>query len=218
MMKFVMGAAASLAIGSAANAAVVVLDFNGVANPNNVATVGDYYNGGTSGDGNTGTNYGVAFTPNALAINSYNGCCSPDPGILYFLSGGAVNISYAAGFTTGFSFYYSSASTSSVTVYDGVGGTGNVLATINLVGQANSNCPPNSSGYYCTWTPIGVSFSGTAKSIDFAGAANFVAFDDITFGSAVAGGVPEPASWVMLIAGFGLVGAARRRKATVVTA
>ena len=30
------------------------------------------------------------------------------------------------------------------------------------------------------------------------------------------GNVPEPASWAMLIAGFGLVGAAMRRRATVV--
>jgi hypothetical protein len=30
--------------------------------------------------------------------------------------------------------------------------------------------------------------------------------------------VPEPASWAMLIAGFGLVGAAARRRRTVVAA
>lgn len=28
----------------------------------------------------------------------------------------------------------------------------------------------------------------------------------------VAGGVPEPSSWALMIAGFGLVGAARRRR------
>jgi PEP-CTERM motif len=32
------------------------------------------------------------------------------------------------------------------------------------------------------------------------------------------GGVPEPASWAMLIAGFGLVGAARRRQRITVSA
>ncbi|WP_372917730.1 PEPxxWA-CTERM sorting domain-containing protein, partial [Sandarakinorhabdus sp.] len=31
-------------------------------------------------------------------------------------------------------------------------------------------------------------------------------------------GVPEPASWAMLIAGFGLTGAAMRRRRTVVAA
>ena len=32
------------------------------------------------------------------------------------------------------------------------------------------------------------------------------------------GGVPEPASWAMMIAGFGLVGAAARRRRQTVTA
>ncbi|GGE20595.1 hypothetical protein GCM10011529_29090 [Polymorphobacter glacialis] len=39
---------------------------------------------------------------------------------------------------------------------------------------------------------------------------------DITLGSV--GTVPEPQSWVMLIAGFGLVGAAARRRRTAATA
>lgn len=37
-------------------------------------------------------------------------------------------------------------------------------------------------------------------------------------GTATAGAVPEPASWAMLIAGFGLTGAAMRRKARRITA
>jgi hypothetical protein len=223
MVKSVLLAGAAAFAATAANASTVVLDFTGVATTNNVAAVGGFYNGGTSGDGNSGTNYGVSFTDNALAINSYNGCCEPDspkPGVLFFLSGGAVNLTYAAGFTGGFSFYYSSNSNAFINVYDGENGTGNILATLSLVTQANSDCPPGATGFYCTWTPIGVSFSGTAKSVDFGGGANFVAYDDITFGSATpGGGVPEPASWAMLIAGFGMVGAAaRRRKGVSVTA
>ena len=81
----------ALAVVSApVSASVVVLDFKGVANPSNSTTIGGFYNGGTSGDGNSGVNYGVAFSNNALAINSYNGTNEPDPGILFFLSGGAV--------------------------------------------------------------------------------------------------------------------------------
>lgn len=209
MLKLAIGAIAASVLAMPALASVVVLDFQGVANPSNQTTVGGFYNGGTSGDGNSGTNYGVEFTNNALAINSYNGCCSPNPGILFFLSGGAVNITYAAGFTGGFSFYYASNSAASITVYDGLHGTGNVLATINLSVNYSQTCQ------YCVWDPVGVNFSGTARSIDFAGGANYVGYDLITFGSANpgGGGVPEPAAWALMIAGFGLVGwSARSRR------
>ncbi len=37
-------------------------------------------------------------------------------------------------------------------------------------------------------------------------------------GVATGGAIPEPASWAMLIAGFGLVGAAARRRATATVA
>lgn len=210
---------ATLALGFAASpaaSAVVSLDFTGVATTSNSTSVGDFYNGGTSGDGNTGTNYGVSFSSNALAINNYNGCCEPDSalgnkGILFFLSGSEVTLNFAAGFTDGFSFFYSSNSAAAIRVYDGLNGTGNLLATLNLVQQANTDCAPGSSGFYCNWTPIGVSFSGTARSIDFGGGANFVAYDNITFGSATPG-VPEPATWAMMIGGFGLIGTAMRRR------
>ena len=199
---------------TASSAATIVLDFNGVATTNNDTAVGGFYNGGTSGDGNTGTNYGVAFTSNALAINSYAGSGEPNPGILFFLSGGAVTIDYAPGFSTGFSFYYSSNSSASITVYDGLGATGNVLATLSLANNYQPSCG------YCVWAPIGVTFAGIAKSIDFAGGADAVGYDNITFGSGTPGdgAVPEPASWAMLIAGFGLTGAAMRRRRSVAVA
>jgi hypothetical protein len=36
-----------------------------------------------------------------------------------------------------------------------------------------------------------------------------------TFSAAVSGAVPEPATWAMMIAGFGMTGAALRRRPTV---
>ena len=207
-----------LSVGISA-AAVVSLDFTGVATTTNSTTVGGFYNGGISGDNNTGTNFGVSFSNNTLVINDYNGCCEPDSasgtkGILFFTSGAEVTLTYAAGFSNGFSFYYSSLSGSStINVFDGLNGTGTVLATLSLVGQATLSCPTGATGVYCNWTPIGVTFVGVAKSIDFGGVANFVAFDNITFGSDTPQtGVPEPSSVVMGFAGLSVIATLGRRK------
>ena len=226
-------AAAGLLAGTAvtAQAAVVTLNFEGINRtyPSGFAQILNFYNGGTSSDGTTGVNYGVSFGSNALALclntpgvdcsNSSRGGLAPgsDKGALFFLSGGSTILDYAAGFTTGFSFNYSMINTlgGAVNVWDGLGGTGNLLGTITL-SLTPSNCP-GFNGAYCPYVPIGVSFGGTAKSIEFVGVANFVAFDDITFGSATPG-VPEPETWAMMIAGFGMIGAAMRRRMVAVAA
>jgi hypothetical protein len=46
----------------------------------------------------------------------------------------------------------------------------------------------------------------------------FLDFGDVRFDATFGGAVPEPQSWVMLIAGFGLVGAAARRRRGLVSA
>lgn len=55
-------------------------------------------------------------------------------------------------------------------------------------------------------------FSGVTRlvisSTDFGG----VTYDDFTFTPGASGGVPEPAAWAMMIAGFGLAGASLRRR------
>ena len=232
----IAAAAALAASASMASAAVVSLNFEGIAphpNNNNVL-IQEFYNGGTSSIGTTGTNFGASFGRNALLIclNTPGVNCSNtsrggfgDPnsqkGGLFFLSGTETFLNYAAGFTTGFSFNYSAANLpGSVGVFDGLNGTGNLLATLNLAVNANpGSCPPGSGGF-CPFSAAGVSFAGTARSISFAGVANQIVFDDITFGSVNPGGgaVPEPASWAMLIAGFGLVGAVQRRRKVAVAA
>ena len=189
-----------------------VLTFEGLQN---TEAVSNYYNGGTGGAGSTGgPNYGISFSGNSLALisntagGSGNFSGEPSPStILFFLSGSAATLNAPAGFNTGFSFYYASSQNATVNVYDGLNGSGTLLGSLNLVATPNP---------YNVWTPVGVTFAGTAKSVDFGGAANFVGFDDITINSATPGtaAVPEPGNVALLI-GMASVGGAflrRRRK------
>ena len=80
---------------------------------------------------------------------------------------------------------------------------------------ANFAVPLNSAGI---WQQFGGSYAnGSATSLTLSivnlntlAGGNDLGLDDISFANA---GIPEPASWAMLIAGFGLVGAVSRRRA-----
>jgi hypothetical protein len=203
MKKLILAAILLLCSVAASNAAV--LTFEGLGQQESVL---NYYNGGLGGNGSgPGTNYGITFSSNALALQSGNFSNNPSvPTILFFLSGNAATMNVAAGFDTGFSFFYAASQAGSINVYDGLNGTGNILASLTLPGTASP---------YSVWNPIGVSFAGIAKSVDFGGAADLIGFDDITVGSATPGNnpVPEPGTIMLLGAGFlGLAVYGKRRK------
>lgn len=211
MKKLLLAAAAVIALPATAKAAVT-LTFEGIGNNNPVA---NYYDGGPGG------NLGYSFSAATLALvdsdagGSGNFANEPSPDtIMFFLDANNAVLNVAAGFDTGFSFFYTSSTAATVTVYDGLNATGNVLATINLVAQHTQNCVGDPGGTFCHWDPIGVAFAGIAKSIDFGGTANQTGYDNITFGSKDPG-VPEPASWAMMLTGFGLAGFAMRRRTKV---
>lgn len=208
-------AAASLAVlmAPAMAANPIVLDFEGI--PDETA-VGDYYNGGG------GTNYGVHFSQATLALvdsdagGSGNFANEPSPNtIMFFTAANNAVLTFAAGFDTGFSFFYTSATSAPVTVWSGLNGDGTLLGTINLTAQYNQNCTGDPTGQFCHWDAIGVAFSGVAHSINFGGTANETGYDNITFGSATpVASVPEPSTYALMalgLAGIGFV--ARRRKA-----
>jgi hypothetical protein len=183
----------------------------------------DYYNGGFGSAGSgPGPNYGISFSENALACSvGPAGSCDAGPlptggNILFFLSGSTSTMNVAGGFNTGFSFYYSAITQPAfVNIYGGLDGTGALLATIDLpLTPSTPGNPACEGANYCPFVPVGVTFAGTAFSVDFGGAANRVAFAAITINSTTPGGVPEPAAWGMMIGGFGMAGAAMRTRRT----
>ena len=197
-------------LGSNAAKATVTLTFEGLGDQE---AIDNYYAGGFGGGGSgPGPNYGITFSSDSLALISsahggtgnFSGNPSGDT-VMFFLSG-ADTMNVAAGFTTGFSFYYADqvGFTGVVNVYSGLNGTGTLLTSLSL---------PSTPNPYTVWVPIGVTFAGVAQSVVFGGSANFIGFDDITLGSSTPG-VPDAGSTVMLL-GLGMVGigAIRRRLA-----
>src|SRR2546421_12229159 len=99
---------------AASQASVVTLTFEGLKDQEQIL---DYYNGGTGGAGSgPGTNYGISFSPDSLALISssaggsgnFNNSPSGDT-IAFFLNGSGDLMNVAAGFNTGFSFFYAAA-------------------------------------------------------------------------------------------------------------
>ncbi|MDG6079144.1 PEP-CTERM sorting domain-containing protein [Erythrobacter litoralis] len=198
--------AAALAVIAPATAnAVTVLDFEGIGDQQ---PVGDFY----APD--------FVFSPDTLAIIDQDaggtGNFANEPSastVMFFLNSNNAVLNALNGFDTGFSFFYSSSTAATVNIWSGLNATGTLLGSINLAAQNTVNCGGDPTGTFCNFTNIGTTFEGTAFSIDFGGTANQTAYDNITFGSATAGGaVPEPATWALFILGFALVGGALRSK------
>ena len=195
----------------AASADTIILDFEGIGN---LGSVGDFYNGGG------GTDYNIEFSDTSLAIidsdaggsGNFGNEPSPDT-VLFFQSGGAATMNVLDGFSTGFSFFYSSVNFGGfVNVWSGLNSTGDLLATLTL--DALGFGPGDPSGSFSNWESIGVLFTGTAYSVDFGGSADQIAFDNVTLGSNTPGvpPVPVPASLPLLLAGLGGLGLLARRK------
>lgn len=221
-LKTQLGIAAVLVLGmlfaGIASATTIVMNFDSITGNNgNGEYVDQYYNGGCTssynGGGTTcgGPNDGVVWS-NALAVGAPNGLANnaanepSQPNAMGFLSSNAAFMNVAAGFTTGFSFYYAAPYVGgSINVYSGQDGTGTVLATLSLPTNG-ADCDGYSQNYSC-WSPIGVSFSGVAESVAFGGNADYILFDNVTLGSNTPIKAPEPAALGMFGLGVLLIGA-----------
>jgi hypothetical protein len=197
------------------SASVITLDFEGVGD---LAKISEFYNGGTDSLGNSGVNYGISFGSDSLSLidadagGSGNIANEPSGETVLFFTGGSATLNIASSFDTGFSFYYSSAGSVLVNVYSGLNMTGSLLGSISFAANSSdNNCVGDPNGGFCNWDIGSLSFAGTAKSIDFSGSVNLVAFDNITFGSInpEPEAVPEPST--LAIFALGIMGLASRR-------
>ena len=223
-------AGATLACAGVTAQAAVSLNFEQIVPYPSDSTVSilEFYNGGTASNGVSGPNVGVSFAANAKArclntatvqcpvpkpppvpsrdnLNGANsrkgGLSSPDPSTF-------ANV--GAGFSDAIAFYYvlGDGSTGSVSVFSGLNGSGTLLGQIALAPNA-VGCIPEMAEL-CPFQRAAFDFSGVAHSVVFAGTVDQIAFDDVTLG------VPEPGSWALLIIGFGITGAALRRRRVAV--
>jgi len=166
---FALGAAAIAAVAGSASADVYTLTFEGVGD---LAEVANFYNGGTDSLGNAGPNYGVEFAQGSLGLIDADvggsGNIANEPSgqtVLFFLTAQAAVMNVPAGFNDGFAVKYAAPYFDGfVTIYDGLNGTGNVLAAAYLPinGNAGGGDP---NGQYNTWWLVGLTFDGTAKSV-----------------------------------------------------
>jgi len=199
-------AAAILASAVSAMAAPTTIDFEGTAS---FSSINDFYNGGTDGAGNTGTNYGVAFTGAALSLaNDELGSYfsnAPTPGSVMFISDGSAFLNAAQGFYGSVSLYYSSTveALNAINIYSGLNGTGSVLGSFNLNPNAQNGC---SDTAYCHFDNVSVAFAGTGHSIGFSN--TLAAYDNITVAP-----VPEPTGYALMALGLAAVGFVARRRA-----
>ncbi|WP_372786883.1 PEPxxWA-CTERM sorting domain-containing protein [Phenylobacterium sp.] len=233
MLK-VLAAAAVLAFASSAHATVVTLDFDGIntSGPSDAVQILNFYAGGFSGDRTApGPNFGVTFTPNAIAGCELGQPCSrgdflasgspSGPNVMGFNIGGPAIMNVAGGFAD-LSLSYASELAASVEIWSGLDGGGDLLATIGLLAEPNGSGQPGCErqAILCPFRSARSDFAGVAHSLKFVGVVQSTAFDDITIDANLpTAGVPEPASWALMIGGFALTGAAlRRRRAAVYAA
>jgi hypothetical protein len=203
-MKLKLISAIAAGLLSAAPAFAVTIDFQGAGDYNFIQ---DYYNGGTNDAGASGSNYGISFGLDALSVTNdafftyYENATTP--GVMAAVGADAA-MNVALGFTGPVSFHYSATENTTVNVFSGLNGTGDLLATFSLLAN-NGTC--SAEVPYCSWSLASLNLGSVAHSIQFGGTAGVAGFDDVTVSQ-----VPVPAAGWAMFSALGTLGAVVRRK------
>ena len=162
-----------------------VLDFEGITTDGSVQEIGDKYK----------EDYGITFSPGSLVVvdsddgGTGNFANEEAPGhtIAFFTDAEHLIMNVEKGFTHGFSFYYSAIDyNGTVVVYVGLDVTGKPIGTLNLTTLTQLDEETQTDkGYYNVREQATAEFEGTAKSVSFAGVANKIGFDKISFNGTV---------------------------------
>lgn len=205
-----------LTLAGAAAQGATLLTFEGTTHN---FPIGNFYNGGAGG------NFGVTFDGTefaqveGLTVSGRAGFRNEPSRSTVLLVGnaftGASTINVNGGFTL-LDFYYSAArSDSSVSIYDGLNGTGNLLQSLALTAQPGNGffCPSDGglAIFFCVWTPVSIPLTSTARSLSFA--LGELRIDNLAFTAPQpASSVPEPSTMALTGIAAALLAACRQQR------
>jgi len=185
-MRLLPAAAFALVVVTAplASAQNVLIDFEN--NWSYGTDVNGYYAGGTASDSTSGPNRGVSFVNFTGLSNDASSrttatrrrrSASPTPMPRRAATTPFINMTTAAAGALTFSYSSPVGIAGAVRAFSGPNGTGNLLASIDL----NGNAP---TGDYATWTQATLQFAVLARSFDFVPGTNDAAFDNVAITAA----------------------------------
>ena len=197
------GIAAVALMAAGSSSAAVVFSFEpGAATPDTGYTVINTFDDAT---GITGVNFQIKVPPSdGNGATPANSVPAGTP-YLSVLGGGIANISLG-GLFTGLQFDWGSIDSYNTLTIHSTGGDLIVVPGSNFPNQANGDqFAPGTNGRFTIAGNAGERFTG----ITLASGQNSFEVDNLAVG-----GVPEPASWAMMIIGFGAAGSVIRRRRT----
>lgn len=197
-MHLAVAAVSAILVGSAAQAEVITFD-----------DVGNFVGLGAGYHGLDWSNF-VTINGPAYAPSGYkNGVVSPDNVACACAGDGSQaidTISSATAFSLDSGYFTSAWNDGATLLVNGFLG-GNLVDTTTAV--LNTSGPSLLTFGWSNIDRVEFSISGGTPS-GLPGGGNYFALDNLSVGPA--GGVPEPAVWMMMIVGFGLAGASLRQR------